>query len=371
MNIETFKEALPFLIKAEVPAMLVGHHGVGKTEGTRQFAKDNGHFLRIINLGTQEVGDIIGLADFMKDPKTGQNIATKFMIPDWAKELLEYCQANPDKNGILFLDELNRARRDVLQVVFPLLLEKRIHATIFPKNFYVMAAMNPNTEDYIVTDISDKALLDRFCHIKMAPSKQEFFKYARARGFDAQLVQFLQDQPEMLQAELEAFDLSDVKPSRRSWEAVDRFLKLKPPMHVARDVAAGLVGGVAATAMFKALSETDKPISAKDVLSDYPKFKKRIQSYSDAKTGGRLDMIKFTSDSLQEYAENNKKALSKEESKNLAEFLWDIPRDLSFSLCRELYLQECTRATIDEHSDLLTDIANKRGMKVKGVNSEK
>ncbi len=370
MNIETLKEALPFLIKAQIPAMSVGHHGVGKTEGVRQFAQDNGHFLRIINLGTQEVGDIIGLADFEKDAK-GNNVATKFMIPDWAKELKEFCEKNPDKVGILFLDELNRARRDVLQVVFPLLLEKRIHATIFPKNFYVMAAMNPNTEDYIVTDISDKALLDRFCHIKMAPSKQEFFKYARSRGFEAQLVQFLQDQPELLQAELEAFDLSDVKPSRRSWEAVDRFLKLKPPMHVARDVVAGLVGGVAATACFKALSETDKPISAKDVLGDYSKFKKRIEQYSDAKSGGRIDMLKFTCDSLQEYAENNKKALDKTESKNLGEFLWDIPRDLSFSLCRELYLQECTRHVIDEHSELLTDIANKRGMKVKGVNSEK
>ena len=66
MNISTLKEALPYLIEAEVPAMLVGHHGVGKTEGVRQYCKDNGFMLKILNLGTQDVGDIIGLADFLK-----------------------------------------------------------------------------------------------------------------------------------------------------------------------------------------------------------------------------------------------------------------------------------------------------------------
>jgi MoxR-like ATPase len=90
MNIETLKESLPFLIKAEIPALMVGHHGVGKTQGAQQFAAENKYFIRILNLGTQEVGDIIGLADFVKD-KDGNNVATKFMIPDWAKELKEFC----------------------------------------------------------------------------------------------------------------------------------------------------------------------------------------------------------------------------------------------------------------------------------------
>lgn len=362
MNIETFKESLPFLIKAQIPAMLVGQHGVGKTEGVSQYAKENKFFLRILNLGTQEVGDIIGLADFLKDEK-GQNVATKFMIPDWAKEINEFCIANPDKTAILFLDELNRARRDVLQVIFPLLLEKRIHTTVFPKNFYVMGAMNPNTEDYIVTDISDKALLDRFCHVKMQPSKQEFYKYAKTQNFDPLLLQFLQDQPKMLAAELESFEL-DVKPSRRSWFAVNRLLDLKPPIHILKDLTMGLVGTEAAVAMMKSLNESDKPITAKDVLENYKGIKKRIEDYSNAKTGGRMDMLKFTCDSILEFAQGYKKALTKDESKNLADFLWDIPKDLAYNLCRELYMEECTRPTIDEHSDLLNEIASKRKLKV-------
>lgn len=367
MNIETFKEALPFLIKSEIPAMLVGHHGVGKTEGTRQFCEENKYHLTILNLGTQDVGDIIGLADFEKDSK-GNNVATKFMIPDWAKKLKEFCEANPDKVGVLFLDELNRARRDVLQVIFPLLLEKRMHQTQFPKNFYVLAAMNPNTDNYIVTDISDKALLDRFCHIKMAPSKQEFFKYAKTKGFDTQLLQFLQDQPKLLQSELEEFNL-EVTPSRRSWFSVNKLHALKTPVHLFKELSYGLVGVEATTAMMKSLNEGDKPITAKDIMENYPKLKKKIEEYSSSGAGNRLDMLKYTCDSILEMAQATKKTIEKEAAKNLADFLYAIPKDLSYNLCRELYMEDCTRGIIDDHMDLLTEIANKRGLRVKGVNA--
>lgn len=364
MNISTLKEALPYLIEAEVPAMLVGHHGVGKTEGVRQYCKDNGFMLKILNLGTQDVGDIIGLADFLKDSK-GQNVATKFMMPDWAREILEFCQANPDKKAVLFLDEINRARRDVLQVIFPLLLEKRIHATTFPKNFYPMGAMNPNTGDYIVTDISDKALMDRFCHIKLSPSRQEFFKYAKDKKFDERVLQFLTDQPDLLQADLEAFGLDEVKPSRRSWEAVDRVLKVKTPLNLLPEVVTGLVGSTASASFIKSLSETDKPISGKDVLDNYSKFQKKVKEYADAKNGkSRMDMLKYTADSITEHIQANpKKALTKDQAKNLGDFLWDIPRDLSYGLARELYMEEPARPVIDAHSELLKDMADKRGMK--------
>lgn len=362
MNIETFKESLPFLFNANIATMVVGHHGVGKSQAVAQYAAENDLEFIDLRLGTQDVGDLLGLADFERDAG-GNLIATRFMRPEWFP-------TNPNSKGIIFLDEVNRARRDVLQAVFQLVLDKRLHRYQLPKGWHVIAAMNPNTGDYIVTDVSDKAFMDRFCHVKLAPSKQEFFKYAKTRGFDPQLIQFLQDQPTMLQAELEAFDLSDISPSRRSWEAIDRIVKLKPPMHVLREIAYGLVGTTAATAFIKSMSETDKPISAKDVLDDYSKFKKRVQQYADAKTGARLDMLKFTCDSLIEFAEGQKKALAKDESKNLADFLWDIPRDLSFQVCRELYMQDCTRPTIDEHSELLSDIATKRGMKVKGVNDK-
>lgn len=361
MNISTLKEALPYLFKANIATMIVGHHGVGKSQGVAQYAEENDMEFIDLRLGTQDVGDLLGLADFERD-KDGNLVATKFMRPDWFP-------TDPNSKGIIFLDEVNRARRDVLQAVFQLVLDKRLHRYVLPKGWQVIAAMNPNTGDYIVTDISDKAFMDRFCHIKLAPSRQEFFKYARERKFDDRLLQFLQEQPEMLQGELEAFDLSEVKPSRRSWEAIDKLIKVNTPVNILSELSQGLVGPVAATAFIKALNSVDKPINAKDVIDNYSKFQKRVQEYSDAKNA-RIDMLKFTCDSILEWVQSDKKALSKDQAKNLADFLWDIPRDLSFGLARELYMEERTRPVIDEHQELLKDIANKRNIKVKGVNVE-
>lgn len=359
MNIKTLKESLPYLFKANVSAMIVGHHGVGKSQAVKQYADDNKLGFVDLRLGTQDVGDLLGLADFEINLKTGQKEATKFMRPDWFP-------VDPDSQGIIFLDEINRGRRDVLQAVFQLCLDKRLHRYSLPKGWHVIAAMNPNTEDYIVTDLSDKAFLDRFCHIKLAPSKQEFMEYAKARKFEGQLIQFLQEQPAMLQAELEAFEL-DVKPSRRSWEAVDRLMKYQTPVNLMRELVSGLVGTSAATAFIKSLSDTDKPISGKEVLEDYKKVSSRIKKYSDAKTGGRQDMLKYTCDSLLEAIQELKKKPTKDQADNAISFLKEIPKDLSFNVCRDLYLEDNFREIIDNSEDLLKILANARNMKLEDL----
>lgn len=360
MNIKTLKEALPYLFKANIATLIQGHHGIGKSQAVRQYADDNGMDFVDLRLGTQDVGDLLGLADFVVDPTTGEKVATKFMRPDWFP-------VDPNSKGVIFLDEINRGQRAVLQAVFQLVLDKRLHRYMLPPGWSVIAAMNPSTDDYIVTDISDKAFLDRFCHIKLAPSKQEFLEYAKFRKFDDSLIQFLTEQPNLIQGDLEEFSL-EVKPSRRSWEAVDRLVKAKMPANLLRECVNGLVGTAAGAAFIKSLSDTDKPINAKDILDNYPKFAKKVKEYSNAKTGGRQDMLKFTCDSLLEAISGRKEDFKKEESKNLADFLIEIPKDLSFDLCRALYLEQVARPVIDNHDKLLELLANARKIKVPGVN---
>lgn len=359
MNIKTLKEALPYLFKANVSAMIVGHHGVGKSQAVKQYATENNMDFVDLRLGTQDVGDLLGLADFVTNPKTGEKEATKFMRPDWFPTDLK-------SKGIIFLDEINRGRRDVLQAVFQLCLDKRLHRYVLPEGWHVVAAMNPNTGDYIVTDLSDKAFLDRFCHIKLAPSKQEFFDYAKTQKFEQQVISFLQDQPAMLQTELEAFEL-DVQPSRRSWEAVDRLMKMKTPVNLLRELLSGLVGTAASAAFIKSLSDSDKPILGKDILENFPKVEERIKKYSESKTGGRQDMLKYTCDSLFEAIQELKKKPTKEQASNIVGFLKVIPKDLAFEACRDLYLEDNAREIIDNSEDLLKILANARNMKIEDL----
>jgi len=177
VNIKQLKESIPFLVKANIATMVVGHHGIGKSQAVRQYCDEQGIGFIDLRLGTQDVGDLLGLADFKVNEK-GENVATKFMQPTWFP-------TDPDSKGLIFMDEINRARPDVLQAVFQLVLDKRLHEYELPKGWHVIGAMNPSTEDYVVTDLSDRAFLDRFCHIKLAPSKHEFIQYAKHREFDS------------------------------------------------------------------------------------------------------------------------------------------------------------------------------------------
>lgn len=364
MNIKVLKQALPYIFEANIATMITGHHGIGKSQAVKQYADDQGLEFIDLRLGTQDVGDLLGLADFERD-KDGNLVATKFMRPDWFPT---------GGKGIIFLDEVNRGTRPVLQAVFQLVLDKKLHRYDLPKGWHVIAAMNPSTQDYIVTDISDKAFMDRFCHIKLAPSKQEFFTYAEAVNFNTELLAFLKNQPELLQGDLEDFSL-EVAPSRRSWDAVNRLINISEskkkneqiPQFILQELAAGLVGRSASTALMKALNSKEKPITGEQIVTDYGKYSKRIEQYSSAKTN-RIDAIKFTCDSLEQYIAERKKKFSDKEKKNLADFLWAIPRDISFDLCRTLYMEEIARVVIDDNIELLTDLAKKRNMKVDGLN---
>ena len=357
MFIGQFKEALPHLFEANVAVMVQGHHGIGKSQAVAQFAAENNYEFIDLRLGTQDVGDLLGLADFERD-KNGNMIATKFFRPDWFP-------SDPNSKGIIFMDEINRARRDVLQAVFQLVLDKRLHRYTLPKNWYVIAAMNPNTDDYIVTDISDKAFMDRFCHVKLTPSKDEWFDYAEKKGFRPEVIQFLREQPELLQAKLEDFSLQDVKPSRRSWEAVNRLLNTEIKLGLFQEVIRGMVGPDAAAAFVASLKNADKPLSAKDILANLDKHKAKLEKYCDYTTGGRVDLLKHTCDDLKQDLENRKKPLSKDEGENLIKFMLMLPKDLAFSFSKGIYLIEHARTVMDSSQELKEGLANVRNYKLK------
>lgn len=362
MNIKTFKEALPYLFQANVATLVHGHHGIGKSEAVKQFCQENDYEFIDLRLGTQDVGDLLGLADFERDEK-GNLVATKFYQPEWFP-------TDPNSSGIIFMDEINRARRDVLQAVFQLVLDKKLHTYELPKNWYVIGAMNPNTEDYIVTDLSDKAFLDRFCHIKLSPAKQEFFTHAKNIGVSKEILSFLQEQPKMLQDELEEVQL-EVKPSRRSWIAADKIFKQNPPTHILNDLVKGLVGTQAGTSFIKSLNDSEKPITAKEVVNNFNNskkdVKKRIKKYSSVKDN-KQTLIKFTNDELREFCEGRKKELNDSETKNLQDYLKTIPKDLSFDLCRELFMIPSSRHVVNNDDELLKLLADTRNVKVKGLN---
>lgn len=349
MEIRQFKTALPYMFKANVTPFVWGSHGIGKSQAVRQWCEENGYDMIDLRLGTQEVGDLLGLADFLTDAN-GQKVATKFMTPDWFP-------TDPNARAVIFLDEINRARRDVLQAVFQLVLDRRLHQYKLPQNVYVIAASNPNTEDYIVADIGDQAFMDRFCHVKLTPSVSEWVEYADNRGFDRNLLTFIRQQPELLDGHKNEFSI-DVLPSRRSWEAVNRLMLAETPTDVLQELCYGLLGKAATVAFIDSLTNSERPLTAKDVLENLEQVIKKVEDQSDPKTGGRPDLLKVTCDDIKKLLEKKNKIKS-EEASNLLKFMKKIPGDICFNLARDLYVIDHVRDHLDADDELTNLLESK------------
>ena len=108
MGVKINSKELVAVLKAmpcEQNLMLVGKHGIGKSQILSRYFESKGHKVVTLFLGQMsDPGDLIGLPHF--DESTGK---TEFMPPYWFP--------TDGKPIVLFLDELNRARPEVFQYV--------------------------------------------------------------------------------------------------------------------------------------------------------------------------------------------------------------------------------------------------------------
>ena len=330
MNIADFKQSLEYLTKAELTPFIWGHAGLGKSSVVRQYAESKGYKFFPFYLGTQsDIGDVLGLAEFVENSDGTKS--TEFAKPKWMQELIEYCNENPDSGAIIFLDEFNRARRDILSGMFSLALDKTFHTIILPRNCHVIAAGNPPTKEYFTTDIDETALMARFVHIKLQPTFQEWLDYAKAKEFDSSLIEFYRNQPDLLEETREEFKLP-IKVDRRSVERLDRLFRLKTPRHLLEQLMQGIIGLERTVAYLQFLKDSDKPLTAEEVLSG--KKKNLIKKWSDPRDIV-ASLLNLTCDNVKEFLSSEnamKNSLSSKEKTSLLCFLTTIPKDISYSL---------------------------------------
>lgn len=334
MNIKEFKESLDYLFEAQVTPFVWGHAGIGKSSTIKQYADSKGFHFFPLYLGTQsDLGDILGLAEFIKDDK-GNPIATTFAPPIWLVEMIEYCNANPDSGAILFLDEFNRARRDILSGIFSLALDKTFHTIKLPKNCHVIAAGNPPTDEYFVTDVNETALMARFVHIRLEPSFDEFISFAKANDFNRDIIGFLQEHPNHLSGLKSEFELP-VKVDNRSYERLNRFFKIKTPQHLMEHIMIGIIGPARTVAYQAYLQTSDKPLSGDEVLEMTPNTIVKLKKWAN-KDDILASLISATSDNVFDALKSDKLALTHHEQSNVCDFLGMIPKDMAYVLIKRL-----------------------------------
>lgn len=319
MNIKGLKKALPLILEnTKLTPLIIGHTGMGKTETVREYCNEQDMQFVDLRLGTQEIGDILGLQDFELDAN-GTRISSKFMRPEWFPT---------SGKGIIFLDEINRARKDVLQAVFQLILDKRIHTHVLPEGWHIVAACNPDTEDYVVNDLKDSAFVNRFVYLKFTPSAKEWCKFATSKGTSDDLVSFIEEQPEMLDGKNADFQLDFIKPSRRSLFELDKVYRACENKELFKEIAFGTVGVPTTIAFIKHCEkENEVIVDGLELLNNFDANKKKLDVVIEKK---RTDILNRAIDKIIE----NLKVLvdNKPAQENLRKTILTVPRELSFKV---------------------------------------
>lgn len=354
MNVKQTIDAL-MNFPIEIAILLSGNHGIGKSQVVAQAAGNLGIPCIDFRLSQNEVGDLKGMPFNI-------NGRTVFAPPEFfplreadavqLKDMLGLAEdislGRYGDRGILFLDEINRANREVQQAAFELVLDRRLNLRSLPDGWRVVAAINGDDDIYTVNAM-EPAFLSRFFLIDFSPTVDEWLNWSGKAGVHDSIRQFIRKFPEFLdpKPELikEAMEQGVKKVhDRRAWEKLSRtILKFEedhkngnrdhaPLEKVGSNLdylillASGFVGHIASL-KFKSFVETDyQSLNADTILNKWDdEVQKRIEGIVRI---GRIPELAAYNDLLIAYVDEKLKTnLNDKQSTNLRKYLEIIPKE--------------------------------------------
>ena len=304
INISELKETLE-LTPSTQNIMLVGKHGIGKSEILTSYFNSKGLKVVTLFLGQMaDPGDIIGIPSKVEkqDAKGKATSRTDFTPPYWFPQ--------DDQPIVLFLDELNRARPEILQTVMDLTLNRKLAGKALPEGSHIISAVNDG-EEYQLTDL-DPALVSRFNIYEFKPTVEEWLNWAVSQRLDERVINFIQDNPTWLDGDSNKYRGLEKSVDRRAWKHVsDIMLKVDVIKDIHKRIIAGIVG-VGAAAAFIQSAQQRNAITGKDLLLKYDKTMKTVEKY-------QLHEFAILNESIFRFLENAK--LNEREKKTAAESL--------------------------------------------------
>ncbi|MEV6060620.1 MoxR family ATPase [Nocardia asteroides] len=153
---DTRLEALTLAVAADLPVLLWGEPGIGKTAALTQLADSLDLPLTTVIASVHEPSDFSGLPIIGDDPAAH---GVPMAPPEWAVRLAK------TGRGLLFLDELSTAPPAVQAALLRVVLERRIGALRLPPGVRIVAAANPRSSAADGWELSPP-LANRFVHLQ-------------------------------------------------------------------------------------------------------------------------------------------------------------------------------------------------------------
>lgn len=291
----------------DIAVMVRGRHAIGKTEAVRQvaslvrddFYKDPENCARMVKalsshkevarkiaatggvwtyemgvpiiemrLSQMQEGDIVGLP-FLEGK------GTEFRPVTW----LLNCEEFP---VVLFLDELNRASRQVEQATFQLADSKAFYGHTLHKGTRIYVAVNIG-DAYTVEDM-DPAAISRYAVVDLDPTKEEWLNYIKSFVHPLTYA-FLKTNPQYIEY------LGEIEPNtktndRRAWVRLDEQLQVNnlfsEPSDLLLHMSSSMLGFTTGNAFYEFVKTADT-LSGEDVIVNWKKLKSQLPADEEQK----------------------------------------------------------------------------------------
>ncbi len=270
---------------------VVGDAGMGKSQVVHQLAAETGRV--VCDVRTAQFGLMGAGIPSVKDAKSIDHF--KIKLPEIFPKKGEKC--------ILFFDEINQGAPHALAMFFSLIEDRRLFNYILPKDTLVVAAMNPNTAQYAVTQIENNAALRRRLKwVYAIPSYKDWLKHAQTDTFHAGDVDALKEPMPCHPGILDYFknkpDALDDRNARRENKqyccpagvqtiSVDAYVLEQNghPLHggLANMRFAASVGQTKANEISAFLKDSSVEVNPLDVLLKFKKVAKRVKRLAEDK----------------------------------------------------------------------------------------
>lgn len=274
INTTELKETLS-ITPATHNIMLLGKHGIGKSEIlTDYFQKQNMKVVTLFLGQMSDPGDIIGLPSKLESKDASGNVTsqTDFTPPYWFPV--------DGKPIVLFLDELNRARPEILQTVMDLTLNRKLAGKALPEGSRVIAAVNDGNE-YQLTDL-DPALVSRFNIYEFRPTVEDWLDWAVANKLDERVISFIQNNPSWLDGDGDdtqqrVYRGLEKSADRRAWKKVSDIMQnVNMIGNIYKRIIGGVVGAAAAAAFIRSAQQS-AGVGGRELLLTYSKSMQKVE----------------------------------------------------------------------------------------------
>jgi hypothetical protein len=254
-------------MEPKITVCLVGETGIGKTPIVHQWCHSKQGFMYPLNFGhmTQEE---VSMTMFSESCDSFD-----FVPPKWFLDLNE--RAEKDGCAVLFLDEWNRGDKAMVNALFTVTDERRIHNSRLHRNVLVVAAMNPSDGSYLVNEAEkDHAIRKRLNFVYCTHDLQAFLAYATNAGWHYLVPAFLKAASTYLY-DTGARDAGKAFPCPANWEKVSNILlsaeriSIKLTSNAVRTLVEGQIGSIAGNKFLDFVADQSTLIQPHEVLNAY------------------------------------------------------------------------------------------------------